>query len=105
METPAKHAAEVAGSSLTFKSNAVLSRRVEVAAVPFPQWHAEGKAFQLRRTLPACMQWLYECAAAGEVVPLMPRHYISISAATLESLDDVSRFCDPCAPMFWPTLR
>lgn len=50
------------------------------------------------------MQWLYECAAAGEVVPLMPRHYISISAASLESLDDVSRFCDPYALVHWPTL-
>ena len=54
--------------------------------------------------LPTCMQWLYECAAAGEVVPLMPRHYISISKATLESLDDVSRFCDPYALLHWPTL-
>jgi hypothetical protein len=43
------------------------------------------------------LQWLYECAAAREVVPLMPRHYIHISAPTLESMDDVSRFCDPCA--------
>lgn len=43
------------------------------------------------------LQWLYECAAAREVVALMPRHYINISAATLESMDDVSRFCDPCA--------
>jgi len=30
-------------------------------------------------------------------VPLMPRHYLSISAATLEAMEDVSRFCDPCA--------
>jgi hypothetical protein len=59
---------------------------------------------KLSNAISACVQWLYECAAAGEVVPLMPRHYISISAATLESLDDVSRFCDPCALTFWPTL-
>lgn len=29
------------------------------------------------------------------MVPLMPRHYINISQATLESMDDVSRFGDP----------
>ena len=58
---------------------------------------SNGQAFELWKALPPCVQWLYECAAAGEVVPLMPRHYINISAATLESLDDVSRFCDPCA--------
>ena len=52
--------------------------------------------FIAKTASPACVQWLCECAAAGEVVPLMPRHYINISAATLESLDDVSRFCDPC---------
>lgn len=42
-------------------------------------------------------QWLSECGAGGALVPLMPRHYLTISAATLESMEDVSRFCDPCA--------